>query len=81
MLLFGDDTHEASNTTSEITAPKYDAPIDVEVGEAKEGEPVTITVTVPDDATGNVTVSVGGKDYPALLVMLLLVLVVKTILL
>ena len=67
VIYSGDDTHEPSNATSEITAPKYDAPISVDIGEAKEGEPVTITVTVPDDATGNVTVSVGGKDYPAVI--------------
>ena len=33
--------------------------------EAKEGEPVEITVTVPGDATGDVVVSVGGKNYTA----------------
>jgi len=63
IIYSGDDTHDAANATSEITAPKYDAPIEVEIGDAKEGESVTVTVTVPDDATGNVTVSVGGKDY------------------
>ena len=65
VIYSGDGTHEASNATAEITAPRYDAPIDVVIGEAKEGEPVTVTVTVPANATGNVTVSVGGKDYPA----------------
>ncbi|WP_295611751.1 Ig-like domain-containing protein, partial [uncultured Methanobrevibacter sp.] len=39
VIYSGDDTHEPSNATSEITAPKYDAPISVEIGEAKEGEP------------------------------------------
>ncbi|MBQ2652500.1 MAG: Ig-like domain repeat protein [Methanobrevibacter sp.] len=64
VIYSGDGTHEAVNTTANITAPKYDAPIDVVIGEAKEGEPVVITVNVPANATGNVTVSVGGKDYP-----------------
>ncbi|WP_296894417.1 Ig-like domain repeat protein [uncultured Methanobrevibacter sp.] len=35
------------------------------VSEAKEGEDIVITVEVPKGATGNVTVSVGGKDYTA----------------
>ena len=38
----------------------------IDVGESTEGEPVTITVKVPEDATGNVTVYVGGKEYPAM---------------
>ena len=65
VIYSGDDTHNGTSTLANITAPKYDTPIGVEIGEAKEGEPVTITVTVPENATGNVTVSVGGKDYPA----------------
>ncbi len=65
VIYSGDDTHEGTTTYANITAPKYDAPIEIEVGEAKEGEPVTITVTVPENATGNVTVNVGGKEYNA----------------
>ena len=61
----GDDTHNATSTTTNITGPKYETPIEIEVGEAKEGEPVEITVTVPENATGNVTISVDGKDYTA----------------
>ena len=61
----GDDTHNATSTTTNITGPKYETPIEIDVGEAKEGEPVEITVTVPADATGDVVVSVGGKNYTA----------------
>ena len=65
VIYSGDDNHTGSNITTNVTAPKYDTPINVTVGEAKEGEPIIITVEVPKGATGNVTVSVGGKDYTA----------------
>ena len=65
VIYSGDDNHTGSNITTNVTAPKYDTPINVTVGEAKEGEPIIITVEVPKGATGNVTVSVGGKDYSA----------------
>ena len=65
VIYSGDDNHTGSNITTNVTAPKYDAPINVTVDVAKEGEPIIITVEVPKGATGNVTVSVGGKDYSA----------------
>ena len=65
IIYSGDDTHNATSTNSTITGPKYDTPIDIEIGEAKEGEPVEITVTVPEGTTGDVVVSVGGKNYTA----------------
>ena len=40
----------------------YDIKADV-----KPGENTTITVTVPDDVTGDVTVSVNGTDYPVII--------------
>ncbi|WP_298499480.1 Ig-like domain-containing protein, partial [uncultured Methanobrevibacter sp.] len=64
VIYSGDDTHEASNATAEITAPKYSADIKVDVSEITEGEPLTVTVEVPANATGNVTVYVDGKEYP-----------------
>ena len=32
--------------------------------EVTEGEPLVVTVEVPDGATGNVTVYIDGKEYP-----------------
>ena len=61
----GDDTHKSATTETNVTAPKYETPVEIEIGEATEGEPVTITVKVPENATGNVTVYVDGKEYPA----------------
>ena len=63
VIYSGDSTHEAANSTVNITAPKYDSSIDVVIGEAKEGEPFNVTVKVPDGVTGDVIVNVGGKNY------------------
>ncbi|WP_407423628.1 Ig-like domain-containing protein, partial [Methanobrevibacter sp.] len=65
VIYSGDDTHKPATTETTVTAPKYETPVEIEIGEATEGEPVTITVKVPENATGNVTVYVDGKEYPA----------------
>ena len=61
----GDDKYANVTKTEVITAPKYDSPIDITVGEIKSGEDGTIVVELPKDTTGNVTVSVDGKPYTA----------------
>ena len=63
VIYSGDDTHSNATETANITSPKYDSEMKVIVGEAKEGEPFTITVEVPDDASGDVIVNVGGQNY------------------
>jgi len=65
VIYSGDDSHTNATVEANITAPKYDAGMNVTVGEAKEGEPIVITVELPGDATGNVTVYVGGKEFNA----------------
>ncbi|SDA60724.1 Ig-like domain repeat protein, partial [Methanobrevibacter millerae] len=62
VIYSGDDTHNSTSTTSVIDVPKYDTPINVEIGNITEGGSGIVTVTVPDGATGNVTVYVGGKE-------------------
>ena len=63
VIYSGDDTHDAANTTAIVTAPKYDSPMNITVSEIKSGENGTVTVTLPENATGNVTVRVDGKNY------------------
>ncbi|WP_058738266.1 Ig-like domain-containing protein [Methanobrevibacter millerae] len=63
VIYSGDDIHSNATATANITAPKYDAGMNVTVGEVKEGEAIVIAVEVPVDATGNVTIYVGGKEY------------------
>ena len=61
----GDDTHEGATTNVTVEVPKLDAPISVDVGAVTEGEVAVITVTVPVDASGNVTVYVDGQVVTA----------------
>ena len=68
VIYSGDSTHNATVTNANVTAPKYDSSFEVIIPEAKEGEPVNITVKVPGNATGVVTVSVDGKSYNATVV-------------
>ena len=61
----GDDKYSNATKEATITAPKYDSPVSIEVSEIKSGENGTITVTLPENATGNVTVWVDGRNYTA----------------
>ena len=54
----------SSNSTS-FKVSKHDSSIKIKSDDIKVGDDETITVTVPDDATGNVTITVNGKDYTA----------------
>ena len=65
VIYSGDDTHTNSTANATITAPKYDSYMNVTVSEVKEGEIAIITVKVPANATGNVTVYIDGKNYTA----------------
>ena len=44
---------------------KENATVDISSNTPREGENVTVSVTLPEDATGNVTAVVGGKEYSA----------------
>ena len=63
VIYSGDDTYANATVNATVDAAKYDAPINVTVSEAKEGETTTITVNVPQNATGNVTITIDGKEY------------------
>ena len=63
VLYSGDDKYTNATKLVNVTAPKYDSPINITVSEIKSGENGTITVTLPDNATGNVTIYVDGKQY------------------
>ena len=65
VIYSGDDAHTNATVVTVINGPKYDSPINVTVGEVKEGENATVTVTVPGNATGNVTVTIDGQKYTA----------------
>ncbi|MEE1129584.1 MAG: Ig-like domain-containing protein [Methanobrevibacter sp.] len=61
----GDDNHDGTSTTSKVTVPKQDTPVTVTVENIKVGDKATVTVNVPDNATGNVTVEIDGVTYTA----------------
>ena len=59
----GDCSHNPATAIAKITAPKYETPITVDVENSKVGETNTITVNVPNGATGNITLAIDGKIY------------------
>ena len=61
----GDDTHDPQATDAQVTIPKYDTPISVDVDNCLVGDTAVITVNVPDGATGNVTIEINAKSYTA----------------
>ena len=68
VIYSGDSTHTNATTNGTVMIPKYDTPIIVNVTEIIEGEVAVINVTVPVNATGNVTVTIDGKKYPGVIV-------------
>ncbi|WP_405269255.1 Ig-like domain repeat protein, partial [Methanobrevibacter sp.] len=65
VIYSGDDSHKAQQEDSTATIPKYDTPISVEVEDINVGDTAIVTVTLPDTATGTVTVEINGKEYTA----------------
>ena len=58
--LENDKYFESTNDTSSIVVSKVASQVNVTVENINEGEPVIVKVTVPDDATGNVTIKIGS---------------------
>ena len=62
----GDNNYNANQNTTEFTVSKIsDYNMNITVPEFKEGVNSTINVVLPKDATGTVTVEIGGKNYTA----------------
>ena len=59
----GDDNYNIVTENGDFKVNKIDSSVAVNVNNIKVGEELTITVNVPADATGDVTVSVDGKEY------------------
>ncbi|MBR0059790.1 MAG: Ig-like domain repeat protein, partial [Methanobrevibacter sp.] len=63
----GNDNYTAAeNKTIAVTVSKITAEIKIDAPAITEGENATVTVTLPVDATGNVTATVAGETYVAL---------------
>ena len=61
----GDENHTGASTKANVTIPKYETPMSIEVVAGKVDETTVVTVTVPENATGNVTIEINGKSYSA----------------
>ena len=59
----GDILYRVSENTTTFKVLKHKPPIDVVAPDIKVGEDGKITVTVPKDAKGTVTIKVNGKTY------------------
>ena len=59
----GDDKYSNATVSSSVTVPKLSAPIKVDTANIQVGDAALINVTLPDDATGDVTIEIDGKIY------------------
>ena len=59
----GDGKYNGIEGTSQMTVPKYDTPISASVNAVIVGETLKFTITVPNGATGNVSVVIKGVSY------------------
>ena len=63
VIYSGDENHSNATITTVINTNKYEAPISVDVENISVGETAVITVNVPNNATGMVTIEIDGKSY------------------
>ena len=64
----GDDRYNNATVNASIEIKPKETPISVNVTNIKVGDVETIIVSVPSDATGNITISIDGKPYTAAIV-------------
>ena len=61
----GDDKYLSSSNSTKFTISKLASSVLVNVKDIVVGEDAVISIALPEDATGNVTVNVNGKNYTA----------------
>ena len=59
----GDNKYLPSSNSTKFTISKLPSSVLVNVDDIVVGEDAVVNVVLPDDATGNVTITVNGKDY------------------
>ena len=59
----GDDKYEPSSDSTELKLSKLHSDVSVNAENITVGDKAVIEITVPENATGNVTVNVDGTDY------------------
>ena len=60
----GDNNYNAAVATSSFTVSKVDSTMDVTVNDIVFGGDLIVDAVLPDDATGEVVITVNGVDYP-----------------
>jgi hypothetical protein len=60
---WGDDRYDANFTTGQFEVRKISSTVDADSKNIKVGKDENIKITVPDDATGRVIVTIDGVDY------------------
>ena len=58
----GDENYTSVNGSDSFTVNKINTPVDLETEDIIYGDDETLAVTVPEDATGNVTITIKDKD-------------------
>lgn len=59
----GDDKYNSANSnTAKLNIAKYDMELDVSIKDGVYGDNATVTVSVTDDATGNITIKINNKS-------------------
>ena len=64
----GDNNYNAAVAASSFTVSKVDSTMDVTVNDIVFGGDLIVDAVLPDDATGEVVITVNGVDYPVLIV-------------
>ena len=63
VIYSGDDNYGPCQSNFTVAVNKKLADMTITAGDITYGEAATITVTTPTDATGNITLTVNGKNY------------------
>ena len=63
VIYWGDENHEGNFTASTITIPKFESPISVDVQYIEYGKQGIVIITLPENATGNVSIEIEGVRY------------------
>ena len=63
----GDDKYDSLDVNGTFTVSKVKPDMGISAATIKVGDDGTVTVTVPKDATGKITIEVAGKKYTALI--------------
>jgi hypothetical protein len=65
VIYSGDDAYEPSTVDSTAQIPKYETPVSVSSEDISIGDTEILTINLPEDAKGTVTIEIDGKTYSA----------------